>query len=141
MSIYTGDPDERSRKGTLAERTLQQMKAAEESKKRHEERQDGEITCILCGDETVEEKEQDVYLGSLLKHDADWVADFERRKALAFQRFHKLGKILTASCINIAVRIRLLKICVTTVLLYASETSVSIFSLSLLSREFPKTSL
>jgi hypothetical protein len=63
----------------------------------------------------------EIYLGSKFDGTGDWKVDLERRSSLAICSFNKLRKVLCASSIPLKLRIRIFKVSVSTVLLYASE--------------------
>jgi hypothetical protein len=115
----TGDPQERSIKGTKAEKTLLKNRESKMTK----ERCDADPVSVMLELFKIASKESEIYLGSLINGTSNWRLDLDRRHCLAIARFKKLKKALCARALPLSIRTKLFTISVATVLLYAKHSA------------------
>jgi len=113
----TGDPDERSYKGTLAEKLLIQNRQTSLAMNRI----NIDNNNISLDDEIIKIKDSEVYLGSKINGTSSWRVDLDRRHSLGVAKFNKLRKVLCASSLGMSLKVGLFKVSISTIILHGSE--------------------
>jgi hypothetical protein len=116
-SWCTGDPWERSMKGTLAEKILLGNR---EKVLREAAREEQEIRVALKG-KNIPNLDFDIYLGSKINGCGNWREDFDRRKAISITKFNSMRKILTSGALPLKMRTSIFIVSISTILLYGSD--------------------